>query len=62
MKYVLMFVDTEQFAKEVEAMAPAELEQINQRVNQWFIDHADKIRGGTAPGRCECHHGTARRA
>lgn len=47
MKYVLMFVETEEYAKEVEAMRPAELEQVYQRVNQWFIDHADKIRGGT---------------
>ena len=47
MKYVLMFVETEEYAKEVEAMSPGELEQVYQRVNQWFIDHADKIRSGT---------------
>jgi hypothetical protein len=38
-----MFVETEEFAKELEAMNPAELEQAYQRVNQWFIDHAPKI-------------------
>ncbi|TCO51272.1 hypothetical protein EV646_101255 [Kribbella antiqua] len=43
MKYVLMFVETEEFAKELEAMSPPELEQAYQRVNQWFIDHAAKI-------------------
>ena len=43
MKYVLMFVDTEEFAKEVEAMSPAEQEESFQRVYQWFADHADKI-------------------
>ena len=43
MKYVLMFVDTEDYAKEVEAMSRPELEQVYQRVNQWFVDHADKI-------------------
>jgi hypothetical protein len=42
-KYVLMFVDTEEFAKELEAMTPAELEQSYQRVNQWLTDHAAKI-------------------
>lgn len=47
MKYVLMFIDTEEYAKEVEAMSPAELEQTYARVNQWFIDHADKIRSNT---------------
>jgi hypothetical protein len=45
-KYVLMFIETEQFAKDLEAMSPTEREQAYQRVNQWFIDHADKIRGG----------------
>ncbi len=43
MKYVLMFVDTEEFAKELEAMSPAELEESYQRVYQWFTDHAAKI-------------------
>lgn len=42
-----MFVDTEEYAKELEAMSPAELERAYQRVNQWFADHADKITGGT---------------
>ncbi|WP_020389279.1 YciI family protein [Kribbella catacumbae] len=46
MKYVLMFIETEQFAKDLAAMSPDEREQAYQRVNQWFIDHADKIRGG----------------
>jgi len=47
-KYVLMFVDTDEYAKEVEAMTPAELEQVYDRVNQWFIDHAAKIRSTTS--------------
>jgi hypothetical protein len=42
-KYVLMFVDTEEYAKELEAMSPTQLEQAYQRVNQWFIDHSGKI-------------------
>ncbi|MFI7065285.1 YciI family protein [Kribbella sp. NPDC050124] len=43
MKYVLMFVDTPEFAQELEAMSPAELEQAYQKVYQWFADHAPKI-------------------
>jgi len=42
-----MFIDTEQFTKELEAMSPDEREQAYQRVSQWFVDHADKIRGGS---------------
>jgi hypothetical protein len=42
-KYVLMFIETEEFAKELEAMSPAKFEQAYQRVNQWFIDHSAKI-------------------
>lgn len=43
MKYVLMFVETEEFAKEFEAMGPAERELAYQRVYQWFDDHGPKI-------------------
>jgi hypothetical protein len=46
-KYVLMFVETEEYAKELEAMAPDEREWAYQRVMQWFDDHRDKIRGGS---------------
>jgi hypothetical protein len=38
-----MFVETEEFAKEFEAMAPDEQERALQRVWQWFDDHRDKI-------------------
>ena len=43
MKYVLMFIETEQFAKDFAALAPAEKEDAYRRVYQWFEDHADKI-------------------
>ena len=43
MKYVLMFVETEEFAQEFAALGPAEREAAYQRVYQWFEDHADKI-------------------
>ena len=46
MKYVLLFVETEQFAKDFESMEPAERVQAYEQVNQWFADHADNIRGG----------------
>ena len=47
MKYVLLFVDTEQFANDLQAMGPAERERAYQRVEEWFADHADKLRGGS---------------
>ena len=46
MKYVLLFVETEQYAKDLQAMGPADRERAYQLVGRWFADHADKIRGG----------------
>ena len=46
MKYVLLFVDTERFASDLQAMGPAERERAYQRVEEWFADHAGKLRGG----------------
>ena len=43
MKYVLMFVETEQFAADLAAMDDAERERAYARVQQWFADHHDKI-------------------
>lgn len=45
MKYVLMFVDTEQFAADLAAMDDAERERAYGRVWQWFADNADKVKG-----------------
>ena len=47
MKYVLLFVDTEQFASDLAAMGPSERERAHDRVNEWFAAHADKLRGGS---------------
>jgi hypothetical protein len=47
MKYVLLFVDTEQFAADLDAMGPAERERAYQRVTEWFATHAGKMRGGS---------------
>jgi hypothetical protein len=45
-KYVLLFVDTEQFANDLQAMDPGERERAYQRVEEWFADHAGTLRGG----------------
>ena len=47
MKYVLLFVETEQFARDLAGMGPSERQQAYDRVNEWFADHADKLRGGS---------------
>jgi hypothetical protein len=47
MKYVLLFIDTEQFARDLEAMGPAERERAFERVAEWFARHGDKMRGGS---------------
>lgn len=46
MKYVLLFVETEQFEKNLDAMSQADRDRAFELVGTWFIDHADKIRGG----------------
>ena len=43
MKYVLMFVDTEQFAADLAGMDDTERERAYGRVQQWFADNHDKI-------------------
>ncbi|MEV0163914.1 YciI family protein [Nonomuraea fuscirosea] len=43
MKYVLMFIETEQFAAQLEAMDELEQQAAYAAVAQWFADHADKI-------------------
>jgi hypothetical protein len=46
-KYVLLFVDTEQFANDLQAMGPAERERAYDRVHEWYANHAATIRGGS---------------
>jgi hypothetical protein len=43
MKYVMMFVETEEFAADLAAMDDAERDRAYGRVMQWFADYADKI-------------------
>jgi hypothetical protein len=46
MKYVLLFVETEEFAKQFEAMSQDERERAYQLVWKWMDDNAGRIRGG----------------
>ena len=46
MKYVLLFVETEQFTSDMAAMGDSERQRAYDRVNEWFATHADKLRGG----------------
>jgi hypothetical protein len=46
MKYVLLFVEEEEFARDLKAMGPAERARAYQRVAEWMDTHAGKIRGG----------------
>jgi hypothetical protein len=43
MKYVLMFVETEEFAKELEAMGELEREAAYEAVGRWFAEHSGTI-------------------
>jgi hypothetical protein len=47
MKYVLLFVETEQFMKDLEAMEPADRDRAFMLVGQWFMENADKVKGGS---------------
>jgi hypothetical protein len=46
MRYVLLFVETEEFARDLEAMGPADREHAYERVTEWMATHKDRIRGG----------------
>jgi hypothetical protein len=47
MKYVLMFIETEQFAKDLAAMTETERQAAYDRVGGWFAEHAAKITHST---------------
>jgi hypothetical protein len=46
-KYVLLFVETERFERDLETMSQADRDRAYELVGKWFVDHADKIRGGS---------------
>lgn len=43
MKYVLMFVETEEFARRLEEMSDAERQRAFEAVGQWFAEHQAKV-------------------
>ncbi|GAA3955979.1 YciI family protein [Actinomadura viridis] len=43
MKYVLMFVETEEFARELEEMSEARRQEAFEAVGRWFAEHAAQI-------------------
>jgi hypothetical protein len=47
MKYVLLFVEPEQYAKDLEAMDQADRDRAFMLAGQWFTEHADKVKGGS---------------
>lgn len=42
---MLLFVETEQFERDLEAMSQTDRDRAYELVGKWFADHADKIRG-----------------
>jgi hypothetical protein len=46
LKYVLLFVETEKFERNLEAMSQADRDRAYELVGKWFADNAEKIRGG----------------
>ncbi len=46
MKYVLLFVETEQFSADLAAMSDEDRERAFAKVGEWCATHADKLRGG----------------
>jgi len=46
-KYVLLFVEPEQYAKDLDAMDAADRDRAFALAGQWFIDNADKVKGGS---------------
>ncbi|MGI5152002.1 YciI family protein [Plantactinospora sp. CA-294935] len=47
MKYVMMFIDTEQFAADLAAMDEAERARASAGVYRWLDDHSDRITHST---------------
>lgn len=45
MKYVLLFVETEEYARELEAMPDSDRDRAYMLVGQWFVENAGRLRG-----------------
>jgi hypothetical protein len=46
-KYVLLFVEPEQYAADLAAMDQPDRDRAFMLVGQWFMENADKVRGGS---------------
>jgi hypothetical protein len=46
-RYVLLFVETEEFAAQLAALPDDERERAYALAGKWFADHADKLRAGS---------------
>jgi hypothetical protein len=47
MRYVLLFVETEQFEKDLAALGPEDRDRAFALAGKWFADHSPKIRGAS---------------
>lgn len=47
MKYVLLFVETEQFSADLDAMTPDDRARAFAKVDAWVAEHRGVIRGGS---------------
>jgi hypothetical protein len=47
MRYVLLFVETEQYERDLDAMTQAQRDRATALAHKWMADHAGKIRGGS---------------
>lgn len=47
MKYVLLFVETERYVRDLDAMDQAERDRAYELAGKWFADNAGKINGGS---------------
>jgi hypothetical protein len=45
MRYVLLFVETEDYAAQLDALPADERERAYALAGKWFVDHADRLRG-----------------
>lgn len=53
MKYVLLFVDTPEFAAELDAMSPEEWERAVKKVHEWLGTNATRSAAATSwPAWC----------
>jgi hypothetical protein len=47
MKYVMMFVETPEYARELASLSPSERDAAYEKVGQWFAEHGAKITHST---------------